>query len=402
MRAWRRAGPLRHTTVRTGEISGAAAGGLRRRHSRRLAARGRRWGLLAALALAGAGIAGAGVSGCADAAATGDGDSASGGDGQVHSADGGGEGGDGRGAAGHDGAIQDGAIQDGAVQDGVGQDGAGADASTQRACNGHPKLCGRRLDQVVFPATHNSMSNSDEGWAFANQNKGLATQLNDGVRGFLIDTHKWSNPDDPSTTSWLCHGPCVLGSIRLVDALGVFADFLAKHPNEVLIFVVEDALPAADFAQEMKASGLLPYVITHKVGTPFPTLDALIDANTRLLVTVQGKGGTPAWMLGFNSVGFDTPYAFKTMAALQKSGGDDDSCRRFRGTEGAPLFLVNHWVAEVLPTPFWSEQANAADVLLTRAQRCAALHKRPPTLLAVDHYDLGGLFSVVRTLNGLP
>ena len=57
-------------------------------------------------------------------------------------------------------------------------------------CNGDQRLCAKRLDQVVFAGTHNAMSAADRsGWMFAAQERDLATQLDDGVRAFLIDVH---------------------------------------------------------------------------------------------------------------------------------------------------------------------------------------------------------------------
>src|SRR6185436_7610918 len=37
------------------------------------------------------------------------------------------------------------------------------------ACNGDPALCGRRVDEVVFPGAHNSMSSVEFNWMFPNQ-----------------------------------------------------------------------------------------------------------------------------------------------------------------------------------------------------------------------------------------
>lgn len=57
-------------------------------------------------------------------------------------------------------------------------------------CNGLASLCDRRLDEVVFAATHNSMAAADEpGWLFANQRYPISRQLQDGIRGLLIDVH---------------------------------------------------------------------------------------------------------------------------------------------------------------------------------------------------------------------
>ena len=63
-------------------------------------------------------------------------------------------------------------------------------AKAVRTCNGYVELCNRRLDQVVFAGTHNSMSAADSpGWLLANQRRTIGRQLHDGIRLFLIDPH---------------------------------------------------------------------------------------------------------------------------------------------------------------------------------------------------------------------
>src|SRR3712207_3282101 len=56
-------------------------------------------------------------------------------------------------------------------------------------CNGSRALCDKRLDEVVLPATHNSMSAPLPGWFSAEQERSIAGQLEDGIRGLLLDTH---------------------------------------------------------------------------------------------------------------------------------------------------------------------------------------------------------------------
>ena len=66
----------------------------------------------------------------------------------------------------------------------------GESAGSAEGCNGSRALCGRRLDQVVFPGTHNSYAAADEpGWLFANQRHGIERQLNDGIRALTLDIH---------------------------------------------------------------------------------------------------------------------------------------------------------------------------------------------------------------------
>ena len=57
-------------------------------------------------------------------------------------------------------------------------------------CDGLASLCAKRLDQVVFPGTHNSYAASDQpGWHFATQRYGIERQLDDGIRALLLDVH---------------------------------------------------------------------------------------------------------------------------------------------------------------------------------------------------------------------
>ena len=89
------------------------------------------------------------------------------------------------------GAVAIGVIVDrgGGLQRRGGQRGAGT-APIGRGLQRSDELCDRPLDQVAFPATHNSMSAAtNPGWLFAQQERGIPDQMNDGVRGLLIDAH---------------------------------------------------------------------------------------------------------------------------------------------------------------------------------------------------------------------
>src|SRR5262249_49336578 len=62
-----------------------------------------------------------------------------------------------------------------------------AEAAPIDACNGHAELCDRRLNEVTFAATHNSMSSAREpGWYFGQHDASIPRQLEDGIRAFLI------------------------------------------------------------------------------------------------------------------------------------------------------------------------------------------------------------------------
>ncbi len=262
------------------------------------------------------------------------------------------------------------------------------DADPEQRCNGHAALCDRRLNEVVFPATHNSMSNADDLWFGPNQEHGLARQLQDGIRAMLIDTYAWNGG------IYLCHSLCELGSRLLVDGLRDIATFLTANPNEVVALLIEDHISAADSDKVFMQSGLSELAYVHPAGAAWPTLRTMIASNHRLLVTAENGGPPPAWYHHLWDLASDTPYTFKNEQEF--------SCRLNRGMSSNDLFLINHWVENPFPDPTLSRSANASNVLLTRAQTCQMETGKLPNFVAVNHYATGDLFAVVRQLNKLP
>lgn len=268
----------------------------------------------------------------------------------------------------------------------------GPDLPPARACNGDAMLCERRFDEVAFPCTHNAFSARDDGFEKinANQRHGVAQQLADGVRCMMLDVS-----DDAGTTV-LCHGGCNLGRIEHAVVLADIAAFLDANPDEVLTIIYQDDLAVERIVADLEAAGLAGRTYTHEAGAPWPTLASMIDADTRLFVTAEVGGPPPAWFHHVWDLTWDTPYTFHSM--------DEFSCEKNRGSVDNDLFLVNHWVSTVIDTPSEADAvtANAYDVLYGRATQCQREAGQLPNFVAVDFYDTGDLFQVVRALNGLP
>jgi len=150
--------------------------------------------------------------------------------------------------------------------------------SSTSACNGHEELCARRFDEVAFPMTHNAMSNAEAGWSIPNQRFGIMRQLDDGIRGLMLDTY------DENGELLLCHVLCGLGKQPLVDGLGETKAFLDANPGEVVSIIFENYITHAQTAGAFDESGLIDFVYAHEVDAPWPTLGELIDADTRLVV----------------------------------------------------------------------------------------------------------------------
>ncbi|MEE2828657.1 MAG: hypothetical protein VX498_05690 [Myxococcota bacterium] len=260
---------------------------------------------------------------------------------------------------------------------------------SEQVCNGSPDLCAVPFDQLVLAGTHNSMSNMEDGWFGPHQQYGLARQLEDGIRGMLLDTKEWNGD------LYLCHSDCDFGAILLSEALGLIRDFLLAHPTEVMAIIFQDAISPEQTASAFAKAGLDDLVYTHPPGAVWPRVGEMVEANTRLLVTAEFSGPPPAWYHHAWDLFQDTHYAFEDLDSMH--------CESHRGTEESPLFLVNHWLAGPLglPLPSLSEEANQAEVLWAQLERCEEERGLRPNLIAVDFYAVGDLLAVVDALNGL-
>jgi hypothetical protein len=303
------------------------------------------------------------------------------------------------------------------------------------ACNGSAAACGRRLDEVLFPATHNSFAASSEpGWYFASQRHGISRQLGDGIRALLIDVHMGAY--DPATgrvrtdlsaegsdrnkvaeqvpasalriadriagqvgvgtltgtpEPYLCHTLCELGAEPLVRELEVIRAFMESHPREVLMVIVEDYVPPAIIASAFEQAGLARYLVTLERRAPLPTLGALISHDTRLLVFAEEKGGTPAWYMPAFSFIQDTPLGAVRPSQL--------TCARYRGEADSPLLLINYWIPPFPPSPELNAAIGREAVLRGHLERCLQERGARGAIVAVDFYERTSAVAVAHAFN---
>jgi hypothetical protein len=301
-------------------------------------------------------------------------------------------------------------------------------------CNDLRAMCQRRLDQVVFAATHNSYAAADEpGWLFASQRFGIARQLRDGVRALLVDVHLGA-PDPRSghvrtdlaaegsdrnkvarelspaalraadrlvgragvgkpvgrRRPYLCHTLCELGAEPLDEQLGIIRRFLAANPREVVLLFVEPYVPVATMEQALRDAGLLKHAATPDPDAPLPTLGELVAADTRLVVLAEQDGGERPWYLdGFRLVQ-DTPLGARQPSQL--------TCARARGRADSPLLMLNHWIPP-FPPSVTRNQRIGGSFLRRMIGRCERERAMLPNLVAVDFYDRTHVVQIARELN---
>jgi hypothetical protein len=322
--------------------------------------------------------------------------------------------------------------------------GADARAVSVLKCNGSEDLCDRPLNQVAFATSHNSMSaESDDGWFFAENTHGIASQLAYGVRGLLVKTHygfqtgveiegsplvvtdraseieydrnaeiaelgkeavetverlQVNVPPEAVHDVYMCHTYCELGATKFSGALDQIDQFITRNPHEVVLMIIGDYVTEADTQKAFEDAGLMRHLWQYDSSKPLPTLREMIRAKRTVFVMAERDAGTEPWYsqaYGPQGLVQDTPFKFETTKQF--------NCNPYRGTKASPIFQINHWITTTSPPSARdAKKVNSYDTLMGRVRACQKERGRFPTIVGVNFYDQGDLLRVVHDLNESP
>lgn len=273
------------------------------------------------------------------------------------------------------------------AHDAGGDDVLSNDGGPSEPCNGHPSLCSRRFNEVVYVTTHNAMANQAQGFAFPNQLMSLTTQMVDGVRGMMIDTHYWKG------TVTLCHSECIAGNRPLLDGLVEIREFLAGNPREVMTLIFESYVSEADTRDVFEEAGLLDTLHAQVAGEPWPTLQEMIVSGRRLVVFTGKSQGKVPWHHDTWDHCWETHWSVKDVSEFD--------CDPNRGSPDNPLFILNHFVTNPVALQSLASQANTNPGFSELAFQCWDESGSIPNFVTVDFYSIGDVFDVVDSLNGV-
>jgi hypothetical protein len=296
--------------------------------------------------------------------------------------------------------------------------GCAATASAKiKRCNGQKILCNQPFNEVVLAGAHNAMSSASLGWILPNQSIAIPDQLAMGIRGFLVDTHYGRLRDDGTVITdddrtgtdadgplgtYFCHEYCQLGASKLAPSLRRYRKFLRNHPHNVLLIDNEDYISPRDFARAMRRSRLLDFVYEGPTDE-WPTLRQMIRSRQQVVMLADNDAGDYPWYhRTYQGILQETPYNFNTPDLLTDPSNWQASCGPNRGDVTGSMFLMNHWSPPTPPaTPDLeaSARVNARSVIVGRAEKCAQVRGRLPSIIAADQVTAGDLTGAVRDLN---
>ncbi|CRK38617.1 hypothetical protein BN1723_015381, partial [Verticillium longisporum] len=292
-------------------------------------------------------------------------------------------------------------------------------SSSSTACNNSPSLCNRAYNNVTHMGAHNAAFLRDETTGFSvsgNQFFNATVALDSGLRLLQSQVHFQNN------TLRLCHSSCsLLDAGLLEDWLRPIKTWMDAHPNEVvtLILVNSDDKNAATYASAFEASGIssLAYAPeTPGATSTWPTLQSLIDANTRLVTFVTNMDAStqhPYLLPEFTYV-FETAFQVTAPTGFNCSLDRPTTISSAAAAMGSGLLpLMNHFMYEavsssiLIPAEGLIDSTNSpstsgvSGALGAHAQTCRSEWGVAPTFVLVDFYDKGPALQTADQLNGV-
>ena len=286
-------------------------------------------------------------------------------------------------------------------------------------CNRDSALCMRKYSDVSYATMHNAYATTQDGIVFAQHRACMRSGLVAGIRGFMLDVHLTTDGDLK-----LCHARCSIGSVSLAGTLLMFVEFLQQNPREVVTILWEVGYDGRQDVQQthrlelkelfnkaIQDAGLVQYLHVQPFLEEWPTLQAMIDANRRLVILTDSFTTIDAdWDMYTWSHAFDTPFSNRNKAALERN------CKMNRGRLTNRLFIMNHItvqgtlsidntvlgiIHDIAPIDD-IEGINMEPFMWDRVLACTQCLGRFPNFVAVDFWDSSDVISVTRRLNSMP
>ncbi|KAG5979223.1 hypothetical protein E4U55_005409 [Claviceps digitariae] len=285
-------------------------------------------------------------------------------------------------------------------------------------CNNSPTLCGRPYNAVTYMGAHNSAFLRDQSSGDSlsgNQFQNAIQALDSGLRLLQVQVHK------PNSTLKLCHTSCSLLDAGALDSwLSTINDWMGKNPHDVvtILLVNSDKAPVSDFASAFERSGLskLAYrPASDALSSSWPTLQSMIDANTRLvsfITSIKYSSSTPHLLPELTHI-FETPYEVSDLNGF--------NCTVDRPSRASPastglangfMSLVNHFKYQSIVAGLEIPDLSTIDTVNSAAtstpgnlgahlQQCKAQWNRAPNFVLVDFWNRGDVMTALDAMNGV-
>ncbi|XP_062101962.1 PI-PLC X domain-containing protein At5g67130 [Humulus lupulus] len=266
------------------------------------------------------------------------------------------------------------------------------------------------FNKYSWLTTHNSFARAGDKSATGsflvtpmNQEDTVASQLNNGVRGLMLDMYDFQND------IWLCHstgGKCY-NFTAFQPAINVLKDiksFLDKNPSEIVTIFIEDYVTSSKgLSNVFNTAGLNKYMFPvsrmPKNGGDWPTVDDMVQKNQRLVIFTSKSSKEAS-----EGIAYEWNYVVENQYG--NGGMMSGSCPNRAesspmNTKSRSLVLVNYFPNNPNASAVCSDNSASLAAMLKTCSEVAGA--RWPNFIAVDYYqksDGGGAPEAVDQANG--
>ncbi|MCO5575858.1 hypothetical protein L7F22_029663 [Adiantum nelumboides] len=279
---------------------------------------------------------------------------------------------------------------------------------TKISCRYARNRGGLPFNKYSWLTTHNSFSivgepsQTGSRVTFYNQEDTVTDQLNNGVRGFMLDMYEFLGD------IWLCHsfgGVCYNYTAfePAINTLKEIEAFLAANPTEIITIFIEDYVTRTQGLSSLfTAAGLTKYWFPvssmPKAGGEWPTVTEMISKNYRLLVFTSNRTKEASEGIAYN-------WKYVNENHYGDGGLHEGNCSNraesmVLSARSQSLVLVNFFSTN--PAQDQACTFNSAPLLQMLPFCYSAAGSRWPNYLAVDFYkrsDAGGVFAALDKVN---
>ena len=150
----------------------------------------------------------------------------------------------------------------------------------------------RRINEIAFPATHNSYNYSPR-FEKSNVFEEMPTQFEKGIRAVEIDIHRkpkyglFGSISGYDTSVFHGQDSKGINGCRLAHyVLAEITEFLEDNPNEIVFLKFETTAPSNRLDQEIEEADLDDHIYNYDpVNNPYPTKQEIIESGRRCVIT---------------------------------------------------------------------------------------------------------------------